>query len=461
MGALATAPLTAAPAPAAPPPQQRTDEELLVEFKRLHAEMQDNNALLVKKLAGEAVKEAIGELIEKDAKLEAAVGAILAKVNAIGQRTSRPPGVLTPTGQPYLTLGQSFTESEAFKATNWAGRFKIQHTYNGRLEFRNTPPVPTPLAAPPPVTEGTSGLVIFPRRVAWVQPPEFPLVMRDLLDVIPLTGTNAVEYVTEHWTENPDYQVTEGTRKAQSGVSYTDATAMVRTIAHFIKVSRQMLADVPYVQTSIDQRMVYLVLRKEDLEVLYGDNSAGHLNGLMPQATHLAIPAGISALVTTFMDAVAAAITQIANNGYIATAIVMHPTDWAGLQLTKTTLGTYILQGPGYGPPQAISQKTLWGLPVVTSINMKVGEFLVGAFPGNAALFDREQAIVEISFENEDDFVNNLCTIRCEERVTLAVYVPLAFVWGNTTTPFVPAGAPLAANGSGHAAAPPAHGGKK
>ena len=34
-----------------------------------------------------------------------------------------------------------------------------------------------------------------------------------------------------------------------------------------------------------------------------------------------------------------------------------------------------------------------------------------------------------------------------EERVTLAVYVPLAFVWGNTASPFVPSGPARATNG--------------
>jgi hypothetical protein len=436
---------TPAAAAAAPPPQ-KTDEELLQQFIKGQAELKEATALLARKAAGEAVTQSVGELVERIGKVEASVAGVLAKYTALAQRSSRPPGALA--GSPVtMSLGHAFTESEAFKSANFSGKFKIQHSVNQRLLTRTEGGVPTPLVAPPPVTEGTSGLVIFPRRVAWIQPPEFPLVMRDLLDVVPLDGTNAVEYVTEHWTENPDYQVTEGTRKSQSGVTYTDATAMVRTIAHFIKVSRQMLADVPYVQTSIDQRMVYLVLRKEATEVLYGDNSAGHLNGLMPQATHLAIPASITAAVTTFMDAIAAAITQIATNGYVATAIVVNPVDWAALQLAKSTIGLYVLQGPGYGPPQSMAAPTLWGLPVLSSISMKAGEFLVGGFPGNAALFDREQAIVEISFENEDDFVNNLATIRCEERVTLAVYVPLAFVWGNTTSPFVPSGPARATNG--------------
>jgi len=433
------------PVTGAPALENHTNAELLAEFKKLLVEDRATIEAMAKKAAKDGAEAAAAEYGERVVKLETRMG-------EIARRTSRPPGAAGFDGAAApLTLGQQFVMSEQFKALDMGGRgARVGSSFRVRLEMRTGPVSPvsleghapgvpgaTPLVAPPPVTEGGSGLYIYPRRVAWVQPPTFPLVMRDLFDVIPLTGTNAVEYVIETWTSNVDYQVTEGTRKAQSGVAYSHNTAMVRTIAHFTKVSKQMLADVPFVQTTIDQRMVYEVLKKEDREILYGDNTAGHLWGVMPQATVWAAPPAIATLVTTLMDAVASAITQIALNGYIATAIVMNPADWAGLQLAKTTLGTYILQGPGYGPPQQVSDKTLWGLPVVTSINMNAGDFLVGAFPGNAAIFDREQAIVEISFENEDDFVNNLATIRCEERVTFALYVPLAFVAGKTATPFL------------------------
>jgi hypothetical protein len=430
-------------------PTPLTDTQLLAEFKRLIEEAKTNATEIAKQTAKGVVDSA---LIEAKQKIEADIAALAAKVDAdlrsIKQRTSRPPGAAPEDEayyRQYMTIGQQFTDSEQYKACTFSGRYKIGASMKSPIRIKGSilggpAPVapggviqapgsggtPTPLVAPPAITEGTSGLYIFPRRVAWVQPPMFPMVMRDLLDVVPLTGTNAVEYVTEVWTNNVDYQATEGTRKAQSGVAYTDKTAPVRTIAHFVKVSRQMLNDVPFVQTSIDQRLVYQVLYKEDKEILYGDNSAGHLNGIKNQATAYVAPPAIATAVTTQIDAVLAAMTQCANNGYVPTAIVLNPTDWAGMNLAKTTYGSYILEGP-----MAMANRTLWGLPVMVSFNMVSLDFLVGAFPGNGAIFDREAAVVEISFENEDDFVNNLATIRCEERVALALWVPAAFIWGN------------------------------
>jgi hypothetical protein len=61
---------------------------------------------------------------------------------------------------------------------------------------------------------------------------------------------------------------------------------------------------------------------------------------------------------------------------------------------------------------------------------MPAGKFLVGSFAAGAVLFDRETLNVQVSFENENDFVTNLCTLRGELRSALAVPVPSAFLQG-------------------------------
>ncbi|ENE5016746.1 phage major capsid protein, partial [Salmonella enterica subsp. enterica serovar Schwarzengrund] len=65
---------------------------------------------------------------------------------------------------------------------------------------------------------------------------------------------------------------------------------------------------------------------------------------------------------------------------------------------------------------------------------------LTGAFNAGAQIFDREDANVVISTENADDFEKNMISIRCEERLALAVKRPEAFIYGSFTVP-APAGA--------------------
>jgi len=43
-------------------------------------------------------------------------------------------------------------------------------------------------------------------------------------------------------------------------------------------------------------------------------------------------------------------------------------------------------------------------------------------------------AVVEISFENQDNFVRNTATLLCEERTALVTYRPSAFVTGSLTS---------------------------
>jgi len=265
---------------------------------------------------------------------------------------------------------------------------------------------------------------MLPTRVGVFAPPTLPLIMRDLMTVVPLSSGNAVEYVQEAWTYNADYQVLEGDKKAEGAVVYTEKTALVRTIAWFVKVSRQMMADVPYFASTIDSQLLFGIAKKEDHEILFGDNAAGHLHGIMPQAT--ALPVDVLTGITNSADQILSAIAYLASLGYTPTAIVLNPIDWASMQIMKTAQGVYILGGP----PASLAPASLWGMTVSTTSEMTAGDFLVGAFPPNATLFDRESASVDVAYENEDDFVRNLVTIRAEERIALAVYRPQAFVKG-------------------------------
>jgi HK97 family phage major capsid protein len=110
----------------------------------------------------------------------------------------------------------------------------------------------------------------------------------------------------------------------------------------------------------------------------------------------------------------------------VADAIVLALSDFWGIALTKTTIGSYILPDIQSAPVPRI-----WGLPVAVSQSLAAGSFLVGAFRQGAGLWDRADATIEISREHQDFFIKNMVAILCEERLALTVYRNTAFVHGS------------------------------
>ena len=114
-------------------------------------------------------------------------------------------------------------------------------------------------------------------------------------------------------------------------------------------------------------------------------------------------------------------------SGFSPNGIVLHPDDWADIELLKwDTEKIYLASNP-----RIQNQPTLWGRSVVISNAMNSGDFLVGDFVQGAELFDRQQASIEISREHASFFTSNMVAILAEERISLAVYQPDAFRTGS------------------------------
>jgi HK97 family phage major capsid protein len=271
---------------------------------------------------------------------------------------------------------------------------------------------------------GSGGGGIIPEYLPGVVVPNFmPLTVRDLLDV-GTTESNLIEWVRELVFTNAASVVSEGALKPQSNLTYERLNVPVETIAHWINASKQVLADFKQLATLINGRMTFGLKLAEEQEILMGDGVAGHLQGIVPQATNYS--GAYAAANDTRIDVIRHAMLQVQLAYYPTTGIVMSPTDWHALELTKDTLHRYIYASPGMATPAM-----LWGVPVVQSYSFEPGDFLVGAFKLAATLFDREEAQILVSTENNDNFIRNMVTILCEERLGLAVTRPAAFIYGS------------------------------
>jgi HK97 family phage major capsid protein len=143
----------------------------------------------------------------------------------------------------------------------------------------------------------------------------------------------------------------------------------------------------------------------------------------VPAAT--AFSAAFETELPTRIDTIRLGILQASLAEYPPSFIVLHPTDWARIETAKDTLGRYIIGDPG-----TLKPPSLWGLPIVATQAMTITEFLVGTSMA-AQVFDRQQPTVEISTEHNVNFTTNMVTIRAEERLTLAIYRPEAFITGS------------------------------
>lgn len=333
------------------------------------------------------------------------------RLQDIEQKMARRFAANDPTDQK--SAGEELSESEDFQALQTRGRGIARI---GRKAVTN-------ITSSTTGTGGVGAGIQATRVPGIVAGPDREFTVRDL--IMPgRTASNAIEYVRETGFQNMAApQGGEGAAKAQSDLSFGLVTTTVKTIAHWFRASKQVLSDIPLLQSYINGRAIYGLKYKEEEQLLAGDGTGQNLLGLIPQAT--AFNEALRKTGDTKIDTLRRAILQVRVAEYRASAIALNPVDWADIELTKDANGSYIWVNVQEGGAQR-----LWKLPVVDSNAVPEGEFLVGAMNIAAQVFDREDAAVEVSTEDGDNFRTNMVTIRAEERLALAVYRPESFVHG-------------------------------
>ncbi|AIE71782.1 MULTISPECIES: phage major capsid protein [Klebsiella] len=374
-------------------------EEALTEAKKngkLSAETKET----VDKMASE-----LNALREAEKTLKAALG-------ELEQHVAQMP--LANAKQVIETVGQQVISAEALKtfAASVAASQRISIPVKAALLTANVP-----------------GNIVAPDRLPGIDTaPKQRLFIRDLI-APGTTASNTIYWVQQTGFTNNAAAVAENTTKPYSNIEFAEKITPVRTIAHLFKASKQILDDFSQLQSQVDAEMRFGLKYVEEQEILFGDGTGAHLEGIIPQAS--AFAAAFQVENQNGIDDLRLAMLQAQLARFPASGHVLHFIDWAKIELTKDTLGRYILANPA-----ALTGPTLWGLPVVaTEATAFQGKFLTGAFSAGAQIFDREETNVVISTENADDFEKNMITIRCEERLALAVKRPEAFVYGSFTVP--------------------------
>jgi HK97 family phage major capsid protein len=270
------------------------------------------------------------------------------------------------------------------------------------------------------------------------------LIVADLLGTGTISGT-AIQYFLETGPmEGAFTTVAEGAAKPQ--VHFPDPTVAsdtLKKIAGFLKFTDEMMEDLPFVVSEINNRLLYELAKFEETQLLNGNGTGTNILGLLNRSgiqlnARAANGAG-TADDESVADAIFRSISLVqTGSGLVADGIVIHPTDYQTLRLSKDGNGQYFgggyFQGQ-YGNGGILQNPPLWGLRTVVSTATTVGTVLVGAFKQGATVYRKGGIRVESTNSHSDDFTNNKITVRAEERLALAVRRPAAFVKTTITTP--------------------------
>ncbi|MEA1015593.1 phage major capsid protein [Sphingosinicella sp. LY1275] len=353
----------------------------------------------------DAVEKQLGALDEKTRSAVQEVMAAKARLNELEQKVARRGGPSEPENQSW---GEQVAEKSA-ELANLSGGL------GGKAQFQMKTTITT--------ASGSGGDLVAATRDATVQMPQRRLIIRDLLPVIRVSS-GSVEYPKQTGRTNAANTVAEGTAKPESGYTYDLEQVPIRTIAHWVPASRQVLEDVPQLQGIIDSELRYGLALKEEAQLISGDGQGQNLGGLITEAA--AYAPSITVPTPTRVDVLAVAMLQVALADFNPDGIVLHPSDWIRIRLLKDADGNYIM-----GPPAADVLPRLFGLPVVPTTGIAAGTFLVGNFQVAATIYDRWEARVEVSTEHANFFTENKVAILAEERIGLAVKQPLALAAGS------------------------------
>lgn len=314
-----------------------------------------------------------------------------------------------PTGSLAAEIGKS----ESFKSFVAGNGSHFKMTSNrSMLERKNT------------VVDSSNNIVAPERRPGFIDSPERRLRIANLFPTI-RTESNLVEATRElAFTNAAAPQAGEGATKPESDLTFELASWKIQTIAHWLKASKQSLADNQALSEFIGRRLEYGVELATEVQLLTGDGTGNNLSGILQTGNHTDYNRTTAA--DTRLDELRRAATQLALTDFSATGIVVNPADWEAIVLEKDAESRYLL-GPAARPEAA----AIWGLPVVASNTLSAGQFIVGDFPASGAIFDRQQTVVEMFEQDGTNVQQNLVTVRAECRLCLAIFRPAALIVGS------------------------------
>ena len=236
------------------------------------------------------------------------------------------------------------------------------------------------------------------------------------------TDANAVDYFIQTTdTDNAAFKA-EGSAATDSAFVWTKTSDEVETVQSWIPVTREFLNDNAGMQSIITGMLAARLDKAVSKDLCYG-------TGTTPQLWGASVRTGFQTQAKgtdPAFDAILKAITLVSVTGDATPdALILHPTDWQNLVLTRTTDGIYLLGNPGNSP----ANPSMWGLPVRVSstVAAAAGTAIVGAFRTMAQIFNNGGLTVEASSEHSTYFTERKVALAVSRRLAVVHYRPSAF----------------------------------
>jgi len=237
--------------------------------------------------------------------------------------------------------------------------------------------------------------------------------LRSVFNIIPVsTGSVSFPRGNSPVGEGSFGKQTEGSAKAQIDYDVTVINKVLQFIAGYVKVSRQMVDDLPFLNAYLQQSLIEDFQRAEDTY---------YLNDLAASAT-----AGVSSGANTaekFVDYVA----QLGGLNWNANLILTTHAGWANVLKTLPSNGSYSV--PGGITIDAQGNVRIMGIPVIPHSLVTASKAYVMDTTKFAIAQQSGLAVRSTEFD-QDDFIKNLITFRCEARCDLMQFQPTACLYG-------------------------------
>lgn len=225
------------------------------------------------------------------------------------------------------------------------------------------------------------------------------------------TGLNPLVWMNKINKEGAANFIGEGVLKPQVSWEFETETSVPKKVAERIRISTEMLNDVPSMESIIRGEMTYELEKHANDSVLTATASSTDPAGVTTLASGFTLTTIEAGTSPSYADAVRAAIAQLQSLNFTDNlAAFINPIDAANMDLSKSSDdGHYLL-------PPFVSQSGLLvsGVPVYIDNNIAVGNILIGDMT-KYKIYMYENLTIRFGLDGSD-FSENMVTVIAEMR---------------------------------------------